>query len=337
MRFPGALAVLLCIAAVSCEQKASVSAPPARTPATPSPSIGAVTAGAPPAPASLEDVEAREGPFASGGQTFTLVMHSKRLPGRADPDAQSLAWLEMLDAAGKTAYREEFAHSIDNGTFVESCAAHAEQLAGNSGKGVLMTVDCLPSAPLSGGRWSVFGVVGGRLKRFGAPVVADGSLGAFKPGAVSRSGPVTQTLADMLTVRLWTGYFFVSVPIRVDWQQGALAPGQRCLEQTGRGFVEGGCEWPAEDAQPASRDEQTFVRLFRESNEASGPPAHVVVNPSSKVSVVAGKVQVIWNEGPEVTSFAADDDIWVRVRIDGREGWIHGDEDLQAAGLFRAG
>jgi hypothetical protein len=37
MRFSGALAVLLCIAAVSCEQKASVSAPPARGAATPSP------------------------------------------------------------------------------------------------------------------------------------------------------------------------------------------------------------------------------------------------------------------------------------------------------------
>jgi hypothetical protein len=337
MRFSGALAVLMCIASVSCERKASQSAPPARLPATSSPSVQTATAGAPATPLVLEEVDEREGPFTSGTQTFTVVLHSKRLPGRTDPDGQTLAWLEMRDAGGATAYREEFAHSIENGAFVESCAAHAEPLAGNSGRGVLVTVDCLPSAPLSGGRWSVFGVVGGRLKRFGAPLVADGALGPFKPGAVSRSGSVTQTLADMLTLRLWTGYFFVSVPIRVDWQQGALAPGQRCLEQTGRGFAEGGCEWPAEDAQPARRNEQTFVRLFRESSEASGPVAHVVVNPSSKVEVVAGKARVIWNEGPEATSLAADDDIWVRVRIDGREGWLHGDEDLQAAGLFRAG
>jgi hypothetical protein len=332
MRFSGALAVLLCLAAAACERKASESAPPAAERSD----VSAVA----PAKAEdplLQDVEEREGPFTSAGQTFTVVLHSKRLPGRTDPDAQSLAWLEMRDAAGATAYREEFAHAVDHGAFVESCAAHAEQLAGNGGKGVLVTVDCLPSAPLSGGPWSVFGVVGGRLKRFGAPLVADGMLGSFKPGTVTRSGPVTQTLADMLTLRLWTGYFFVSVPIRVDWQQGALAPGQRCLEQTGRGFADGGCEWPAEDAQPSSRDEQTFVRLYRESDEASGPPAHVVVNPSSEVAIVAGKVRVIWNDGPEVTSLAADDDIWVRVRIDGREGWLHGDEDLQAAGLFRAG
>ena len=28
---------------------------------------------------------------------------------------------------------------------------------------------------------------------------------------------------------------------------------------------------------------------------------------------------------------------WLKVRIDGREGWVHAEEDLNALGLFHAG
>jgi len=36
-------------------------------------------------------------------------------------------------------------------------------------------------------------------------------------------------------------------------------------------------------------------------------------------------------------SLRVDDDIWVKIRVDGKEGWIHTYEDLQTVGLFRAG
>jgi hypothetical protein len=79
------------------------------------------------------------------------------------------------------------------------------------------------------------------------------------------------------------------------------------------------------------------VRLFRESNEQGGPPAHVVVKANSAVEVIAGKVAVRWDEGPDAVTIAVADDVWVKVRIDGREGWIHSPEDLNAIGLFASG
>ena len=93
-----------------------------------------------------------------------------------------------------------------------------------------------------------------------------------------------------------------------------------------------------DEARVIHRDqEMTFVRMFRESNERSGPPAHVVVKMDSTVEVIAGKVAIIWDERPEVISISAGEDVWVKVRIDGREGWIHTLEDLNAAGLFASG
>ena len=81
----------------------------------------------------------------------------------------------------------------------------------------------------------------------------------------------------------------------------------------------------------------TFVRLFQESNSRTGPPAHVVVKKDSKLEVLAGKLLVTWQEGPDAVNLSVDEDVWVKVRIDGKEGWIHTPEDLNAIGLFASG
>jgi hypothetical protein len=95
---------------------------------------------------------------------------------------------------------------------------------------------------------------------------------------------------------------------------------------------------PAEDAHRVPQEQDpTFVRLFQESNERIGPPAHVVVKKDSKVEIVAGKALITWNEGADVVDLTVGDDVWVKVRIDGREGWIHTAEDLNAIGLFASG
>lgn len=333
MRRRHVAAALLCAAAVSCgrgpeERRAPVS-PPAPAPASP-PAPPPVTGSA------LENVEERKGPFTIGGQPFTVHLLIKRLPGRSDADSQALDTLDIRDGAGRAVFHETFSHEVENGQFREWCGAGVEPLTGSAGSGLLVTSECLPSAPSSGGPWEVFGVVRGTLMRFGKPVVASGTFGRFVPGAVIARGAITETRSDTFTIRLWTGYFFVTVPIRIDWIGGSLALAQRCMTQSGRGFVDDGCELPPEEATLAPRDAQTFVRLFRESNEDSGPPAHVVVNPASTVEVVGSKVRVRWNEQPDVVVLAAGDDVWVQVRIDGRTGWIH-TEDLGAIGLNAAG
>ena len=301
-------------------------------------SLGGEASAAPTGAQELEDVEERQGPFTLEERNFTVVLHYKRLLGTTGPDSQTLASLEIRDATGAVQHQESFPHAIEKGGFLETCSADVRLLSGSNGKGLLIDSGCLPSAPLSGGPWQIVGVVGGKLVPFGKPLVTEGELGEFVPGAINRIGTLTQILPDMLKVRVWTGYFFVSVPVRVDWLQGQLALGQHCLYQTGHGMAEEGCEMPAEQAQPAPREqEMTFVRMFQESNPRIGTPAHVVVKKDSKVEIVAGKVLVTWEEGPEAIHLSVGEDVWVKVRIDGKEGWIHTPEDLNAIGLFASG
>jgi hypothetical protein len=285
----------------------------------------------------LEDVEERKGPFTFGGQTFTVIMRSKRVAGKKGDIAQALASLDIVDASGAIAHHEEFPHVLENGDFPESCSVGVMPLTGNNGAGLLLDTGCLPSAPLSGGPWQIFGLRNGKLAPLGKPLYAEGEMGDFVPGKITHIGNVTQILADELRIRLFTGYFFVSVPVRVNWMEGKLALAQHCFYQTGHGFAEGGCEMPVDGVEQHRGDELTFVRMFTESNEQIGTPAHVVIQKNSRVEILAGKVLVKWEEGKDDIGLGVGDDIWVKVRIDDKEGWIHTAEDLQAIGLYPAG
>jgi hypothetical protein len=286
----------------------------------------------------LQNVDERKGPFRFGGQTFTVVTLSKHMPGKQGDFAQALASLDIVDAAGAVLHHEEFPHAVENGEFTETCSVSVSPITGSNGAGLLLDTGCLPSAPMSGGPWQIFGIVNGKLTPIGKPLYAEGELGDFVPGKINHVGNLTQILADELRIRLFTGYFFVSVPVRVSWMDGNLALAQHCFYQTGHGVAEGGCEMPIEGVERhPSEQELTFVRMFSESNEQIGAPAHVVVKKDSRVEILAGKVLVKWEETKDGIGLGVADDIWVKVRIGGKEGWIHTDEDLQAIGLYRAG
>ncbi len=297
------------------------------------PAVPAQPAGSP-----LDDVVERQGPLVLAGQTFTIAKRYKRLRGRTDPDAQTLVSLEILDVSGRVQHQESFPYSVERGAFLETCSADVENLDGNNGKGFLVDSGCLPSAPLSGGPWAVLAIVNGRIVPVGKPLVAEGEMGGFVPGAITRAGPITQVLPDTINIRVWTHYFFAAVPVRVEWSQQRLSLAQRCFYQGGQGLTEEGCEFPAPEVQRAPVDQDlTFVRLFSESREPGGTPAHVVVKRDSTVQILAGKVLVKWEELPDAISLGVDDDIWFKVRIDGKEGWIHTQEDLSALGLHASG
>lgn len=308
-----------------------------QTSATSSAQPPAQTAPSSPGDLQLEDVEERKGPFSFGGRTFTIVMHSKRIPqGNGDP-AQTLASLDILDAAGAVAHHEEFPHAIENGEFTDTCSVSINPIKGSNGAGLMLDTGCLPSAPLSGGPWEILGVVNGKLAPIGKPLYAEGEMGDFVPGQINHIGNLTQILPDVLRIRLFTGYFFVSVPVRVNWMEGKLALGQHCFYQTGHGAAEGGCEMPIEGVEHRDQQDVTFVRMFTESNEQFGTPAHVVIQKNSRLEILAAKVFVKWNEEKDSIGLGVGDDIWVKIRVDGKEGWIHTNEDLQAVGLYQTG
>jgi hypothetical protein len=69
-----------------------------------------------------------------------------------------------------------------------------------------------------------------------------------------------------------------------------------------------------------------------------GVPRHVVVRKGSRVEFLGAKIKLSWDASHEVLFFGADDqDPWLKVSIDGQQGWIHTQEDFDAVGVPRAG
>jgi hypothetical protein len=279
----------------------------------------------------VNDVEVRKGAFTIKGQTLTVVQHLKHT-GQKDAVDETLALLEIVDSGGVVQYRDDFSYAVEAGGF---CGASVKVISGSNGAGFLLDMACTASAPDSGGPWQILSVTTGKISPLGKPFSASGQLVDFVPGEIKKIGNLTQILPDELRIRLFTGYFYVSVALRVGWREGGLALAQHCFYQTGHGFAPDGCEMPVEDVERQPSEQQlTFARMFRESN-AQGIPEHVVIKKDSRVEILAGKVFVTLEESKSGISLDVGPDIWAKVRIDGKEGWIHTEEDLQAVGLYR--
>ena len=296
----------------------------------------------------LEDFDRELGPFEIKGQRFTLVLHMKRVQAQgavADPEFQeTLARLEFKDAQGVVHYENALpVPDVAESRFVETTRAQARILQGKQGTGLLLSYLTLPSTPLGGASYQVLGLINSKLVPFSKPVFLEGDLMNDDLVMIERDGddliraleePGVQ--GDMVTFRVWTGNFFVIVPLKVDWLLGKFAPAWQCRKMTARGW-QPLCQVRVEAERVPQEEDLTFVRLHQEPEEGFGTPAHVVVKKDSQVEFLAAETEVNWNEETNGVGLGVSDDVWLKVRIDGKEGWIHTQEDFMAIGLPQAG
>lgn len=248
----------------------------------------------------LEDAEQRLGPFSIAGQDYTVVLRTKRLPRASDRSfAETLAALEIRDAAGNVPYQKSFPYEVGEGGFRRTVSASARLLSGNSGAGLLIRYGEKPAGLQIGESWQVFGGVNGKLTPFGKPSVPDGrTLGPFTVAIMRGNGAAPLVIRpDIIEFRSWTGSFYVIVPVRVDWARGRVMPDQRCFEGTGDGSLRvTGCEMRMEADRRPSDAELSFVRLLNEAHESVGGVQHVVVKRDSKIEFLEARAIVTWNE-----------------------------------------
>src|SRR5262245_2179669 len=149
---------------------------------------------------AVQTPEQRLGTFTIAGQTFTAIV-------------QNQTQLEIRDASSAVQYEK----TIQPGVTAAAKLAFGDGLAG-----LLMhyTKD-------SGESWQLFRLRDGKLALFDAPMNSPPvTAGAIVPG-----GRVNTR--ETIDLRVWSGNFYVIVPVRVNWQQGRTAPGQQCFELAG--------------------------------------------------------------------------------------------------------
>jgi hypothetical protein len=296
-----------------------------------------------------DDVEQRLGPFTIAGREYTAILR-KQLPAGAKPgEGQTVVAIDIRDAAGSSQFSRTFVNQREGDGFTNTVSVSVIPLSGATGNGLLVSYDedSEPSAPEpeSSGWWQVFGVVDGKLKPFSGPVLvqgdlllADRSVRAQAPGS-----PITAP-GDVLQFKVWAGRYRLVFPIRIDWAQGKLVLAQPCEKI---GATAGACDYGVVPEDQRNVADLTFVRLCANPLEACQKPERVVVKKDSKLELLAARAHVQFDPG-KLSGYSGNPknpmsdaggiailsrESWLKVRIDGKEGWIHSQEDLDALGM----
>ena len=297
----------------------------------------------------LEDVEQRLGPFSLKDGNFTVVLHEKRLPGAPDPlFSQTLGTLEVLDGKGVVHYQRIFKFAVEGERFERSLTASVRLLSGKYFTGLLISYRLRLASGENAEAWQVFGYQDGRYKAqdarfriFDKPLRGEyGANTSTEMRLVTPNGVVTKPIVpegEIFEFRVWTGNFYLLLPVGVDFANGKLRPGMRCAGTGGAkpGMHEIGCDMRVEAERKPPEAETTFLRLLNGFEPDQGEPLHVVLDKNSKVEILKANAFVDWGLSGDLMQVALHD-LWLQVQIDGddqKRGWIHTNEDFAAVGL----
>jgi hypothetical protein len=319
-----------------------------------SPSPSAVPPAGDSATAQQDETEQRLGPFQIAGQNYTVVVHRKHIARQNEdvPAVDGVVSMEIVDNSGAVLSQRTFPLWADEEGYA-AWSVIAGTLIGSNGAGLVVRfgvdVDQTMANP-DANPWQdsqIFGIVDGKLVPFGGPIGVE--LG--KPGA-DGTYRIVRTLgsqADELPFLMCNGRFCFDVAVRIDWAQGKLTLAQQCA-QAETGGAPRMCQYQILDAKTILQRprEVTFVRLYSSPDENTRRPERVMVKPDSKIDILTveadvemkqlypSKSPVPANQDQMQIQLAPNTKEWLHVRVDGKEGWVHGAEDLDAIGLPEA-
>jgi hypothetical protein len=288
----------------------------------------------------LQPFTRKLGPFPVQGQPYYVVVHGRQLawPKEAnhkfDPDdEETTESFEITDATGQALYRRSIADEtqpinpqevVREKRFPFTTGLSVARFEGSGGSGLLLIWGDLPSAPDACGTYQFFAPRAGKLAPMSEPFCSEIDMEYPQSGPLLKLQRDTVTGADVFHEIVNTHRFRILVPVRVDFMRGQLLAAHHCRQLTSRGY-EALCEFPVR-AERIPLDEDTFLRLSAEPDSGQ-TPAHVIVHRNSKVEFLGAFTGYNFGDGK------LEDNPWLKVRIDGKTGWIRDDEDLSAIGL----
>jgi hypothetical protein len=297
-----------------------------------------IASGQAPAPPQLNGAEQHLGVFTIGGQSFAVVVRSQNIsaPGDAKPTT-TLSDLAIFDANANVVYQESFAALIANNQSTERLSVSASMLNGSGGQALILRFLEESAAGGVTESWQMFGLVKGTLTRYGPPLpLGQGgglAVNGVLTGVMLNGGigvlPLAST-AEALEFRAWTGNFLVYVPVRVDWTAAQWSEAEQCFALDNGSLRPNGCNLRIA-ANPRPPAEGTLA-FYAQPQEDTYNSRQVSVHSNSAVEFLIARPLVNWKSSGDRFSCSFDD-MWLRVRVDGVEGWVHSQTAFAALGL----
>jgi hypothetical protein len=130
-----------------------------------------------------------------------------------------LAALELRDGKGTVLYQKAFPVEVEEGKFKQTMSVSARLLAGKNLTGLLVSYEW----ERNGEAWQLFGFRDGKLGLYDTEMGTNGpsvTLMRAQNGAVTCVPMVPE--GEVVEFRVWTGNFYLIVPMRVDWSHNKL-------------------------------------------------------------------------------------------------------------------
>ena len=293
----------------------------------------------------IQNHEKRMGPFKINEKDFSVILKVLKYQGASMGFDETVESFSIVDKDGDIHYHKSFDVEYCDGGFAESIGISAYTLdskgkrgfrsvsgklkeiisKGQAGVGLVLYYGFTPSAPSSGVSCQVFALKGEHLVPQFLPLTVYGKVYELPRG----SNPNALRLFDDDTMKfgVWTGWFEVIVPVKV-LDRLSIVPLHYSSTFGYNAFNV--------IVERRHSEEETFVRFFNHP-EVSSIPRHVVIKKGTKVEFLWAYARVSIGSGGAECAISIDEMPWLKVRIDGKEGFVRDAEDLLALGIHPAG
>jgi len=257
-------------------------------------------------------------------RSFVVQVHEEYFVGLV-PDNQNMLWdrtvkeVRIIDRAGTTHFAESYDIPLYGTGFEYSYRIEPYLLMTENDRGILLVRDALPSAPSSGRSIRIFSRHEEKIKPISHWLTVAGDIEGISP---SDDGRVRLPPGDIVTFLVWTGHFSVVVPVLVDLE------GVRIL------VPEGIRSYALKAKGPVFFRNPDPVNLFMEPSESS-PTIKIAVSRNSRIEYIETltEAHLAGEKNLELRVLSP----WLRVRVDGQEGWLREERDFISVGLPPAG
>lgn len=251
------------------------------------------------------------GPFEVGKSRITVILDITGQEG-SSPLYNSI---EIKDETGKSYYKKVIGSSAESHTNIEEIC----KLEGKSGEGLIIYFDTEPNAPPAGKSFQVFGMEKSILKPLSVPINVYGKLEQLTRGKSKETEKLFD--GDVISVDVWKGLIGVKVPLAVDFRKLTITP----LKNEGIFDI----YFITTPGKPVALpdffyQDHTINAKVERIKETEG----VNVEFLNAYAAVQLRKQ---NNGQELDIDVSN--LWLKVKINGREGWIYDLNDFNMLGL----
>jgi hypothetical protein len=259
---------------------------------------------------ALPGSQASFGPFDVNGRRCTVVVYKT-----------PTEFFAIVDNSGRTLYRMDLPSKGESGWTV---TVRAQGLEGAKWRGILLRHSFSPSAPGDMDSIQIFVERGQTVAPLSPPLGARGFLEPLQAG--DGPGSVRLLKNDTFIVVVWIGRFGVRVPFQVDAAGGQVAP----VRLSGRfdPYLEGN---PSFWQQVGGT-----VRLYSDVHSNTAP-VEVIIDANSEVCFTDCFARLRWppadSQDMKESLRIGIEEAYLKVAIDGTEGWVKHPGDLFTLGL----